>query len=270
QTTARLGRLAGRAKRPPARDVLEHDPAAALREPLAEQPQRRLHPLGVVVRRARQVVRRQRLRRHHRQRLDRPREPVDRARGDQAERAIPVHSTLLSSSARRTRIGANGAACSSETSSVRRSSSSARNATACSTRDIPATSASRSNTLRRRNTERKRSRNRDTGGKRSSRCASETAGGSAASARNTAARRSGSCGASLRCSRGANGAGPSRKKRSLSSSSRSVNHTAASFARRYSASRRASSSAASSGSSSDSSASSWEKSPRAFSSKSAA
>src|SRR5207244_4086092 len=84
-------------------------------------------------------------------------------------------------------------------------------------------------------------------------CASETAGGSAASARNAATSTAGSCGARRRSTRGASGAGPSRKNRSPSPSNRSASHAAASFARRYSASRRASSSAASSGSSSSSS-----------------
>ena len=49
-----------------------------------------------------------------------------------------------------------------------------------------------------RSTARKRSRNCATGGKRSSRCASETAGGSSASARSATTSASGSCGASRR------------------------------------------------------------------------
>src|SRR5438105_8477576 len=263
----RLRGLARGAKRVPARDALEDDPAPPLAVALAHQTERRLHALRVVVGRGRQLGGRQRRRRDHEQRLERPRELVERVRRDQAERAV---QSSLPSSARATRIGANGAACDRAISPERRSSSNARNATACSTRDIPATSPSKSKRLRRRSTARNRSRNCDTGGNRSSMCASDSAGGSAASARSASASSEASCGASRRSGRGASGAGPRRKKRSPCVSSRSASSSAARFARRYSASRRASSSAASSGSSSASSAASSGKSARALSSSSAA
>src|SRR5262245_36371797 len=155
-------------------------------------------------------------------------------------------------------------------SSARRSSSSARKATACSARDSPPSSESKSKRERRRSKARKRSRNCDTGGKRKAMWLSDTAGGSFAISRITSASCSGSCGASFRSGRGARGAGPRRKKRSRSSASRSASQPAASFIRRYSARRRASSSAASSGSSSASSAASSSNRPRAFSSSRAA
>src|SRR5918994_3666162 len=151
-----------------------------------------------------------------------------------------------------------------------RSSSSARKATACSTRVIPCTSVSKSKRVRRESSARNRPRNCSTGGKRSSRCASETAGGSAARVRSVAARLSGSCGASRRCGCGARGAGPKRKNLSPSASSRSASHAAASLIRRYSARRCASSSAAAAGSRSSMSTSSPASSARALSSSSAA
>src|SRR5690348_5437078 len=156
-----------------------------------------------------------------------------------------------------------------EISPPRRNSSNARKATACSIRDSSPTSWSKSNRERLCKTERNRSRNCTTGGKRSAMCASDTSGGGTASSRITAASRAGSCGASVGSTLGARGAGPTRKYRSPSASSRSRSQPAASFMRRYSASRRASSSAACSGSSSASSAASSGNNPRAFSSSSA-
>src|SRR4029077_16667023 len=145
-------------------------------------------------------------------------------------------------------------------------SSTARKADACSSRVSSATSASKSKRDRRRSTDRKRSRNCETGGKRSAMCASETCGGSCESPRRAPASVSGCCGASGVSTFGASGAGPRRKKRSPSAARRSRNPAAASLARRASAGRRASSSAAASGSSSASSAASSGKSARAFSS----
>ena len=75
-----------------------------------------------------------------------------------------------------------------------RSSSRARNATACSTRVSWCTSVSKSKRVRRASGALNRPRNCSTGGKRSSRCASETAGGSAVSARRTVASSAGSGG----------------------------------------------------------------------------
>ena len=88
--------------------------------------------------------------------------------------------SFRSSGRRRPGSGANGTACESAISPVLRSSSSATKATACSTRERPPTSPSKSNTRRRRSTARKRSRNCDTGGKRSAMCESDTFGGSTA------------------------------------------------------------------------------------------
>ena len=152
--------------------MLEHDPAAALAVAVGEQAERELDPLGVVVRRLGELVDRERRGGDDEQRLDRPGELVDRVRGDQAERAI--HSASSFCVWAETLIGANGAACSSAISPVLRSSSSARKATAWSTRESEPTSASKSKRRRRRRTARKRSRNCETGGKRSDMCASET------------------------------------------------------------------------------------------------
>ena len=58
--------------------MLEDDPAAALREALAEELQRLVDALGVVVGGDRQVFRRQGLRGDDEQRLDRAGELVDR------------------------------------------------------------------------------------------------------------------------------------------------------------------------------------------------
>src|SRR6266508_716607 len=254
QPTARVGRLARRAKRPAACHPLEHDPRAPLPIPIGEQTARRLDPLAVVRRRLRELLDRERLRGDDEERLDRPRELVDRTRGDQAEWAI--HDSPLSASGREILIGANEPACSIAISSARRRSKSAKKATAISTREKPSTAASKSTRERRASSERNRSTNCETGGNCSAMCASETCGGSAASVRSAAPSDSGSCGPNRRSGRGASGAGPSRKKREDSSASRADSHAAASFIRRYASRRRASSSAASSGSRSARSASS--------------
>src|SRR5262245_10712017 len=154
EPAAGLRRFTRRAERPAAGDVLEHDAAPALAVPLPEQAQGRLDPLHVVTGRFGELVRRERLRRHDEQRLDRPCQRVERVRLDQAERALHT-ATSSTATSRDTRIGANGAACSSETSPARRNSSSARKATACSTRDKPATSWSKSKRARRPSTARK-------------------------------------------------------------------------------------------------------------------
>src|SRR5205823_1186782 len=62
QPGAGFSRLARRTEGPAAGDLLEHDPASALAVTLAEQPQRRLDPLRVVVRRDSQILDRQGLR----------------------------------------------------------------------------------------------------------------------------------------------------------------------------------------------------------------
>src|SRR5439155_19271953 len=121
-------------------DVLEDDPAATLAKAVGEQAERGLDAVGVVVCRNRQVLHRERSRGDHEQRFERPRQAVDRVGGDQAERAI--HAPLPSTRARETLIGANGRPWASETSPMRASSSSARKATTCSTRESPSTSVS--------------------------------------------------------------------------------------------------------------------------------
>src|SRR5581483_10873838 len=259
--------LARRAERPAAGDVLEDDAAPTFAVALAHQTQRRLDPLRVVLGRLGQLLHRQRRRGDDEERLHRAGELVERVAGNQAERS--VHESSLSTSVREILIGANGAAWSIAISPARRSSRRARNATACSIRDSSPTSWSKSNRTRRRRTDRNRSRNKVTAGKRSAMCESETSGGGVARSRSAPASRSGSCGASCGSTFGASGAGPSRKNRSPSCWRRSRSHAAASFMRRYSANRRASSSAAASGSRSASSAASSGNNPRAFSSSSA-
>src|SRR5207244_711290 len=212
---AGLGRVARRAERPAAGDVLEHDPAPAFGVALAHESQCRFDALGVVVRGLRELLDREGCRRHDQERLERAGELVERIGRDQAERT--VHSPVLSSLSvdscplRKILIGANGADCSMAISPVRRRSSSARKATACSTRESCPTSWSKSKRERRRSTARNRSRNCVTGGKRSAMWASETCGGSTASRRITCASFSGSCGASGVSGFGASGAGPIRK-----------------------------------------------------------
>src|SRR5829696_2580504 len=187
QARARLRRVASGAEGVTAGDVLEHDAAASLAVTLAQQRKCRLHPLGLVLDRRRKLLDAQWLGRDDEQRLDRVGEAVDRIGRDQAERSVDVallsRPAEVSSPARDTRIGANGADCEIVTSLRLRSSSNAR----------------------------KRSRKTDTGGKRSAMCATETGGGSTASARSAAASWSGSCTASVGSSLGASGAGPSRK-----------------------------------------------------------
>src|SRR5439155_18880628 len=209
QPRARLRRLAGGPERVAACDVLEDDAAPPLRVPLREQAERDLDALRVLVRGLRELADVERLGGDHEQSLDRPRERVDRIGGDQAEWAI--HESVLSTSAREILIGANGAAWSIAISPPLRSSSRARNATATSTRESPSTSASKSKRRRRRSSARKRSTNWPTGGKRIAMCASDTGGGSTASAQRRVASSAGSCAASRRSGRGASGAGPRRK-----------------------------------------------------------
>src|SRR5207248_10935901 len=172
---ARLRSFARGAERPAAGDMLEHDPAAAFRIALPHEAERCLDALGIVVGCICELLHRQRRRGDDEQRLQRAGELVERITGDQAERS--VHAVVLSSSsrlsfpARAILIGANGAGCSIVISPERRSSSSARNATACSIRGSSLTSWSKSKRERRRSTERNRSRNCVTGGKRSAMCA---------------------------------------------------------------------------------------------------
>src|SRR4029079_10138092 len=178
--------------------MLAHDPAPALREPLGEERERLLDPADVVVRGDRQILRGERLRGHDEQRLERPGELLDGRACDYAQRTF--HWLSPSSVSGRvpswwTLIGVNGPACSIRISPALRSSSSARNATACSMRERPAASCSKSQRRRRRSSARKRSRNWTTGGKRRPMWASETAGGSAASPRRAVASASGCCGA---------------------------------------------------------------------------
>src|SRR5206468_11869839 len=134
-------------ERPAAGDLLQHDPAPSLPVALAQQAQRGLDAFGRFLRSLSQLFRRERRRGHHEQRLDDPGQRVERVGGDQAERTF--HERLLSTSARAILIGAKGAAWPMAISPCLRSSSSARNATVISTRDMPSISESKSNTRRR-------------------------------------------------------------------------------------------------------------------------
>src|SRR5262249_37180593 len=150
QTPARLGRVARGAEGPAAGDRLEDDAAPPFLVPLREEPEGKLDPLGIVIRGGRQLLQRKRRARDDEQRLDGPRELVERVGGYEAERAF--HAGVLSSVAAvsspilDTRMGANGAAWLIEIWLARRSSSRARNAIACSARDMPSTSESKSKT----------------------------------------------------------------------------------------------------------------------------
>src|SRR5262249_60966712 len=112
----------------------------------------------------RELFRRQRLRGDDEQGLDGPRElrrrrDVDRDQAEWAGGVEMLHERLLSASAREILIGANGAGWASAISFCFRSSRRARNATAISIRERSATSWSKSSRVRRRSSERHRSRN---------------------------------------------------------------------------------------------------------------
>src|SRR5207244_7849751 len=207
------------------------------------QPERRLDPFRVLFRSIGELLQRQRPRRDHEQRLYRAREPVDgvvdKAQSLRVGRRLPerAHAAF-------TVIGSNGASWAIETSPPLRSSSSARNATACWIDDNPSTSRSKTNSARRFNTARKRSRKRPSGGKVSVRWRSEGSGGSAANARRASASFAGSSGRSGRSRPGVTGAGPSLKNRSCSDSSRSSSQAAADLKPRLAGRREATSSAA--------------------------
>ena len=91
----RLRGLTRGAERPAARDLLEHDPAPSFAIALAEQAQRGLDSLNLVAHGLGELGDPEWLRRDDEQRLDRPRERVDRIRRDQAERAL--HASTSSS-----------------------------------------------------------------------------------------------------------------------------------------------------------------------------
>src|SRR6476659_274352 len=101
---ARVGRVATRAEGVATRDLLEDDSAPTLAEALPEEAEGRLDPFGVVVRGLGQLLHGEWGRRDDEQRLNGSSEPVDRVRGDQAERAFPAE--ILSSSGLETLIGA--------------------------------------------------------------------------------------------------------------------------------------------------------------------
>lgn len=101
-------RLAAGAKCEAAGNLLEDDAAPGFAVALAKEGQRGLDALRVVLGRIRELADGERRGRDDEKRLDRPRETIDRVRGDQAERA--VHTRILSSSALETLIGAKGAA----------------------------------------------------------------------------------------------------------------------------------------------------------------
>ena len=176
---ARLGRLPRRPEGVPAGDLLEHDAASAFAVARGEQAESSLHAFGLVLGGSGELLDGERRRRDHEQRLDRAREAVD---GVFEDSQAALFHTVISSK---------GAACSMAISPALRSSSSARKATACSTRLSASTSLSKTKRPRRRSTARKRSRKSETGGKVSVMWRSDGAGGSAASARRAAASDSG-------------------------------------------------------------------------------
>ena len=101
--------------------------------------------------------------------------------------------------ARETRIGANGAACAMRDLARACAARAARGTRPPARRARAPRPPGRSRTASpARSSARNRSRNSETGGNRSAMCASETAGGSAASARSASASGAGSCGASRR------------------------------------------------------------------------
>ena len=93
QPPARLGGLARGAQRPAAGDVLEHDPAAALAKALADEPERRLDPLASSSAAAASSSTASGRDATTSSASTVTRQAVERAGGDQAERA--VHSSLL-------------------------------------------------------------------------------------------------------------------------------------------------------------------------------
>ena len=78
----RLGGVASRSEGIAARNALEHDPAPPLAVPLREQAERRLDPIRLVGGGFGEVVERQRLRGDDEQRLEGPRQAVQRVRDD--------------------------------------------------------------------------------------------------------------------------------------------------------------------------------------------
>ena len=82
QPPARLGRRARCAEGPASRHRFEHDPAATLVIALREEPERHLDALLVVLRRGRELFHGQRRIGDDEQRLERPRELVERIGGD--------------------------------------------------------------------------------------------------------------------------------------------------------------------------------------------
>src|SRR5262249_9760199 len=216
QTGARCGCLGRGAEGPASRDVLEHDPARSLGVAVGQQLQGGADLLDVCLSGGRELFRGQRLRGDDEQRLDSPRKlgrrrDVDRDQAEWAGGVEMLHERLLSASAREILIGANGPVWASAISFCFRSSRRARNATAISIREGPETSWSKWSRVRRRSSERHRSRNWDVGGKRSAMCSVDGAGGSTARRRSASASLSGGCGASRRSGFGAAGAGPRRK-----------------------------------------------------------
>jgi hypothetical protein len=107
QPAARLRGLARRTECGATGHPLEHDPTPPFTVAVAEEPERRLDPLRVVLGRLRELCHRKRLRGDDEQRFHGTREGIDGIRRDQAERA--VHVRILSFSVLATRIGANGA-----------------------------------------------------------------------------------------------------------------------------------------------------------------
>ena len=195
QPRARLRRVAARSERVPARDLLEDDAAPTLAVALAQKADRSLDPLGVILGRLARA-RRSRAARTRPRAAPRPSSRAGRpgwlrsggagfpfgdpfvvacvetflaflGRGSGAGLRPAGAAAGQEREALETLMGANGDAWLRSISPDLRSSSNARSATACSTREKPSTSASKSNSRLRVRSERKRSTNCETGGKRS-------------------------------------------------------------------------------------------------------
>ena len=142
---ARLGRLASRAEGPAARDLLEDDPAATLAVASGEQPERGLDPLRLVLCGRRELL--------DRERRDATTSSASIVRASAVDGVVDERRL-----ARAYEIGSKGAAAERRPRPALRSSRSARNATACSTRREPVDLAVEEEAAAAARTARKRSR----------------------------------------------------------------------------------------------------------------
>ena len=215
QPRARVGGVTARPEREASGDLPRARCRSGPRVALPQQPDGRLDPLRMILRRVGELVERQR----RALATTRSASTVLRERST-GLRAIRRSGLSIRESFRRRLLGnpygGEGCAWLRAISPDLRSSSSASSATACSTRERPSTSLSKSKTRRRVSTRGSARGTARRAGSASAMCPSETVGGGTASARSAAPSASGSCGASRRSARGASGAGPIRKNRSCS------------------------------------------------------